>query len=123
MTVMVVVVAYLTMRLVRRILAFFKHWYVDSFGVARSLFLSLLRRLDRLFALEVTIRHLFQPLFQDRTSLGYMLGFLFRSGRVVAGFAMYLAVATLALLLYLAWLAAPLYVAYRVVGEYAWFPL
>lgn len=116
-------VVYLITWFARRIVAFFKHWYIDSFRVAQSLFVAFLRRLDRLFALEVTLRYLFQPLFQDRTFVGYMLGFFFRGGRVVVGLAVYLVVTVLALLLYFTWLAIPLYAAYRVVGEYAQFPL
>ena len=78
----------------------------------------LLEELDRVFALQVNLRYIFHPLYQDRTVIGYILGFIFRSLRIVVGFVIYVIVAIFFVALYLVWLAIPLYIIYQIIVAY-----
>lgn len=100
---------YLIYRLAYEILAFFRHWYWDSFWVVSKRLHRFLARIDRTVALRITLRNLFQPLYQDYTMLGYTLGFLFRSVRIVLGAALYAVLMLIIFALYALWLAIPLF--------------
>ena len=75
--------------------------------------LNLLESLERTFAFHVTLRHFFEPLYQDRTILGHVLGFVFRTVRLAGGAVIYFLVICAAVVLYLGWAAFPVVIAYR----------
>ncbi len=112
---MLTVASYLASLFVRRIFEFLEHWYAGSFRAAGGKFIDLLREWDRFFALRITVRHLLQPLYQDRTFIGYILGPIFRTGRIMVALAVYLAAASLAAILYLFWIIIPPYVIYKII--------
>ncbi len=70
-------------------------------------------RFDRVIALKVTARFLFQPLYGDYSVIGYVFGFIFRSIRLAFGIVTYAFVATIYLVIYLAWVAVPPYLLFR----------
>lgn len=98
---------YVARRAVYRIAEFFRHWYVKSAKIYFNFVLERLERLDYFFAWRITARHLFQPLYRDYSVVGYILGFLFRSARLLAASAVYAALFALALGGYVAWLMFP----------------
>jgi len=100
-----------------RIYEFFKHWYYNSFRIYAHFIVSLLETFDRTIALRVTFTNLFEPLYQERNIIGYLLGFIFRSLRLLLGTILYVIVIVIAVTLYLAWLAIPLYIGYNVLRE------
>lgn len=106
---------YLFDRLLFRVKEFLRHWYVNSFFIYGHFIFSFLEKLDRFFAFKITWRHLFQPLYQERNIVGYILGFIFRLGRLLVGGAVYLTIIAGAAGLYLIWLVIPVYVAYKLV--------
>jgi hypothetical protein len=106
---------YLISRFFYRLAEFFRHWYISSFRIFSHYVISILEKLDRRFALKITLKHLFQPLYQDRTLIGYILGFFFRSGRLILGGIVYLGVLAIAVFCYFIWLAIPLYIILRVI--------
>ena len=110
------VASYLGKRFLHRILEFLEHWYWGSFRVAGGKFMDLLADWDRFFALKITVRHWLQPLYQDRTFIGYILGPIFRTGRIIMALIVYLVTAALAGLLYLLWLLIPPYVIYKIIS-------
>lgn len=75
---------------------------------------TFLERLDRFFAFKITLRHFGEPLYQDRTILGYALGFFFRIGRIFIGSLVYFFVIVLAVLLYVLWCLAPIYILIKI---------
>ena len=113
---MVAAFPYLIYRFFYRIWLFLLHWYGDGFFFAWNMLLETLRSLDRVIALKITLRYFFQPLYRDYTTVGYLLGFIFRSIRVVFGALLYLIIFVIALSLYCAWAAIPLYLIYRFIG-------
>lgn len=106
-------VVYLVQRFFYRIYEFIRHWYGDGFLWFVRHTINFLESLDRFFALRVTLRYWFKPLYQDYTAIGYILGFFFRSGRLIFGGLIYLAVAIAALALYLIWALVPAYILYK----------
>ncbi len=105
---------YIGERFLFRIVSFFRHWYVGGFAAVSRSTLRTFSSLDRTFAFQVTLRHFFEPLYQDRTTVGYVIGFLFRSARIVVGGLLYLFIAAIAILAYLVWAVIPAYLLYRV---------
>ena len=104
---------YLVQRFFYRIYEFLRHWYVGGFLAVVRQTLNILENLDRRFAWKITLRHLFRPLYQDYTILGYILGFIFRIFRVAVASLIYLFVLIIATVIYLTWAAAPIYLMYK----------
>ena len=98
---------YLLARFFYRIFDFFHHWYWHGSRVLAHWFLSFFERLDRTFALRMTLRYFFEPLYKDYTFVGRILGVIFRSGRIAIGTIVYACVGVLFLFFYLAWIAFP----------------
>ncbi|MEK7657720.1 MAG: hypothetical protein AAB366_00825 [Patescibacteria group bacterium] len=106
---------YLFNRLAFRTKEFFRHWYIKSFFIYSHFVVSLLEKIDRVFAFKITLRHLFKPLYGDYSVLGYILGFIFRLGRLIISGLIYLILIILAVFIYAVWLAIPFYIVYRII--------
>jgi hypothetical protein len=98
---------YLLQRFFYRFFDFFHHWYIDGSRVFAHAFISALEAADRTFAVSITLKYFFQPLYRDYTAIGRILGIVFRTGRIIIGAAVYLAIALLFAAAYLVWLAVP----------------
>lgn len=98
---------YIVNRLVYRIKDFFHHWYVHASRTLGHAFISFLERLDRTFAVRITLGHFFEPLYKDYSIVGRILGVIFRSARVLIGGIVYLFFGIIFLGVYLAWLLIP----------------
>jgi len=105
---------YLVYRFLYRISQFFHDWYVHGSRNAAHLFISLLERLDRVFAVKITLLYFFRPLYGDYTIVGRILGIIFRSFRIAIGLATYLLVAGISLALYCVWLSIPILILFYV---------
>ena len=86
------------------------HWYVDGFWRVAKKAIAILSALDRIFALRITLRNFFRPLYQDHTIPGHVFGFFFRTIRVALAILSYLAVALGAIFVYVAWALLPFYI-------------
>jgi len=93
-----------------RIKAFFHHWYVDGFFVFGQQYVSVLAEFDRILAWRVTLKNIFQPLYKDYSVIGYILGFIFRSGRLLIGSFIYLCLFVIGAAICLLWFLLPAYV-------------
>ncbi|MBI1839193.1 MAG: hypothetical protein HYR95_02800 [Candidatus Colwellbacteria bacterium] len=113
------VLIYLTTRFVSGFLESVEHWYSGGFKFWIHRTILALEWLDRIFALRVNVKHLFEPLYQDKSFIGYVLGFVFRSFRVGIAAVVYLAVLALSLALYLLWIFIPPYLIYKFLKPYA----
>ena len=114
MNLMLTVVSYLARGLIHRLFEFLEHWYWGSFRMAGGFLMEILKRLDHFFALKITIRHWLQPLYQDRTFIGYILGPIFRTGRIATALAVYSVVIVIAAPIYAIWLLIPPYIIYKI---------
>jgi tryptophan-rich sensory protein len=106
---------YLLNRFFYRLYDFFHHWYVDGSRWFGRRAMAAFTKLDRTFAVKVTLEHLFEPLYKDYTVMGRILGAIFRTLRVLVGFVVYAIVAVAILSVYIAWLAIPAYVVWRII--------
>lgn len=105
---------YLILRAVHQVRLFFERWYIGSFWAYGRKVLELFQRLDRFFALRITLRNWFLPLYQDYTLLGYIFGFSFRTLRIFVALFIYGALAIASALIYILWLLIPPYLLIRV---------
>lgn len=105
---------YLLTHLGRRVLDFFRHWYFYGFLKATHWSYNVLERLDRIFALRITVKNWLQPLYQDYSAIGYLLGFIFRTARIFTALAVYGFFMVAALGLFLLWAVIPPYVIYQI---------
>ena len=105
---------YIINQLFYRIFIFLKHWDVSSFYIFWNFIISFLSKLDRIFAVKISLRYLFHPLYQDYSVIGYILGFIFRLIRIFIGSIIYLLILLIAGAVYLTWLAAPVFLIYKI---------
>jgi hypothetical protein len=110
---------YIFSSLVDRIVDFFNHWYAGGFKTWSHAAISFMEGLDRRLAFKTTLKYIFHPLYQDRSFIGYSLGFVFRVARILIGAAVYGAVIIFSAGLYLLWAAAPLYAIFKVISGLA----
>ncbi len=99
--------AYLLYRFLYRVFDFFRHWYVGGSRVIGHGFMSVLESADRSFAVRITFKHFFEPLYKDYSIIGRILGVIFRSGRILIGLCVYAIIAVLFIIIYIAWLLIP----------------
>ncbi|MBI4159686.1 hypothetical protein HY504_00810 [Candidatus Wolfebacteria bacterium] len=111
---MAILPLYILNRFIFRITEFLRHWYVRGIAFFAHHTIVILSALDTRVAFGITLRHFGEPLYQDRTIIGYILGFIFRSLRLVMGGFVYGVIIILAALLYALWAALPLYVIFRI---------
>lgn len=111
---MIQAVAYISTRFVLNIYYFLRHWYYNSFLNTSDFMLGVFHELDKFFALKISFRNLFKPLYQDRTIIGYTLGFLFRFFRIIIASIIYSIIFIISVALYIAWLAILVYIIYRI---------
>lgn len=98
---------YLIKKAVLEVAYFFVHWYRDGFVFLWKKLLSILASLDYIFAVKITFRHWMEPLYQDRTAVGYILGPLFRTFRIIFGAYLYLLLFVAWVISILIWFAVP----------------
>ncbi|MEK9186437.1 MAG: hypothetical protein AAB885_02505 [Patescibacteria group bacterium] len=105
---------YLVNRFFYRLTSFFIHWYWDSLNLVWRKTFGILRHLDQFFALKITFKNFFRPLYQDYTFIGYLFGIFFRFWRVFGALIIYSAIFLTGAAIYLVWIAIPIIIFYRV---------
>ncbi len=104
---------YLFHRLGYRLWMFVYGWYVGGARAIGGKTIGILESLDQIWAFKITLRNLFKPLYQDQSFVGRILGFFFRSGRLlIAGF-IYLIVIIIGTAIYIGWAGIPIYVIWK----------
>jgi hypothetical protein len=104
---------YLVNRFFYRIFDFLRHWYWGGFLTISRWLINALELFDRYFALRITLKNLFKPLYQDYTLIGYTLGFVFRFWRLFSGSIVYFFIIIFFAALFLFWAGIPIYIIYR----------
>ncbi|MFA4999266.1 MAG: hypothetical protein WC519_00870 [Parcubacteria group bacterium] len=107
---------YVALQIIAWTADFFRHWYVDSFQAFVKIFMRLLTYLDRVFALRVSARNLFKPMYQDRSFIGYSFGFIFRAIRIVLALILYAALGAIFTVAYAIWAIVPAYLIIKAVN-------
>ena len=96
---------YLFSKGIQAIERFLFHWYILVFYTYWGYVARSMAALDRYFAFKVTLLNIFNPLYQDYTLLGYVLGIFFRLLRLFVGSIVYSIVLIIALIFYLVWVS------------------
>lgn len=91
---------------------FLYDWYAGGFRRIIGLMVDLLESLDRYWALRITVQNVFQPLYQDHSLLGHLLGFIFRVVRIVLASLLYAAIGALFVIVYIGWASIPVSIIY-----------
>ncbi len=105
-----VAIPYLLQQFFYRMWQFLERWYIGSFKRISRWAVGFLEFLDKTIALKVTLRHFGEPLFQDYSIIGYIMGFVFRSFRILIGFIAYSLIILFFAGLYFLWAAIPFYI-------------
>jgi len=108
-------IVYILNRYLFRIYYFLYHWYVRGFRKAANWAINYLEKLDYSFALRINLKNIFQPLFQDYSIVGHVLGFISRGIRIVVASIIYSVFIVICLVLYLAWAAIPIFAIYKII--------
>lgn len=111
-------VLYVATRFLNRVVQFIHDWYIGGFNTLAHRAITIFGRLDRFLALRVTLHHMFEPLYQDRSVAGRVLGLCFRSVRVVIALLIYGVIAAIFLAIYILWAAVPLILIYFMFAYY-----
>lgn len=98
---------YLISRFFYRLWDFFHHWYVDAPRQIHHRIMNIFEGFDQVFAVRITLKYFFAPLYGDYTAMGHILGVLFRTGRIMIGSVLFLALAACAATIYLVWVLIP----------------
>lgn len=106
-------VFYLINRLGYRVFDFVRDWYVGGFLSIGRRMMSVLEALDRYFSWKITLKNLFQPLYQDYSLAGRFFGIVFRPIRLFFGSLVYICVIVIAAAVYICWAAIPMLVIYN----------
>ena len=104
---------YLGQRFVVNITHFIYDWYVGSFFLISRQALKIFGGFDKIFALRINFRNIFQPLYQDYSIIGHLLGLIFRLARVAVAVIFYLGLFLAAIAVYVIWISAPVYIIYQ----------
>ncbi|MFZ5392029.1 MAG: hypothetical protein ACOZAR_02430 [Patescibacteria group bacterium] len=64
----------------------FLNWYYRTLTVGLAgIFLDIFSTISQSFAISIMAKHIFEPLYQDYTYAGRVIGFFIRSGRIILG--------------------------------------
>jgi hypothetical protein len=108
---------YLVGRALYRVKLFLADWFLGGFRIVSRMTVNMLESLDRRWAVLITFRNIFQPLYQDHTFTGRILGFIFRTIRIAIGLALYVIVFVGGVIAYILWATIPLYILYWGFGK------
>ncbi|MCX6702433.1 MAG: hypothetical protein NTW60_01020 [Candidatus Wolfebacteria bacterium] len=88
---------------------------MNGFKNYGHLVISRLEEIDRTIAFRVTLKNIFQPLYQDRSFIGYLLGFIFRGLRLIFGGIFYAVIISFAIAIFIVWAAIPVFIIYKII--------
>lgn len=86
---------------------FLQYWYLRSIPWAWERYRHNVAQLEGVIAVKATARNLGQPLFQDFTFAGRLIGFFLRIIRIGIGLLLYFLIAIAHAVIFLFWLCLP----------------
>lgn len=110
-------VVYLFGRFLLRIIEFIRYWYLDGFLKFVSWTYSLLERFDRFFVFKINVKKWTEPIYQDYSFIGRILGVIFRTVRIFIALIFYTIFILAAAAVFLAWSAVPVFVVYKIINN------
>jgi len=99
-------------------LTFIRYWYLESAMRFYTAYLHAVQTLEAQVAIQETLKHLTEPLFQDYTYQGRAIGIVFRLVRICLGIVGIIALTLGYLFFYLLWLFFPLICLVSLLGAF-----
>jgi len=94
----------------------FINWYYRNLTVGlMGVLLDLFGTVAEMFAIPIMAKHIFEPLYQDYSYTGRIIGFFIRSGRIVLGLIVEFIFLVLIGLVALFWVLLPIIIAGKIV--------
>ena len=109
------VFSYIIQRFFVRILEFLYRWYVVSGKSIANSAIRKLKSFERTFALKITIRNFFKPLYGDESFIGRIFGIFFRTVRIFTALLFYLFFISVVIVVYLVWMLLPIYIISKII--------
>ncbi len=98
---------------------FIEHWYINGFRFFVTTLIKGLTHYDRTLALRINIKNIFNPMYQDRSIIGYFFGFIFRFIRIVLALSFYAVLGLFFIMIYVLWALLPLYLIIQIINTNA----
>lgn len=111
-------IVYIFKRFFFRIYYFLYHWYVRGFQKTANWTMNQLEKFDYAFAVKINLQNIFQPLYQDYSFLGYVLGFILRSFRILVAMVFYISFSIVCFLGFMVWAATPIFAVYQIIVNF-----
>ncbi|MBU0647727.1 hypothetical protein KJ855_00950 [Patescibacteria group bacterium] len=89
-------------------ITFFKWYYQTQTMNFIGMLMGLFGLVSEMFAVQIMFKHITEPLYQDYTWQGRIIGFMVRSGRIILGVIVELIVILFLGVILLLWLFLPL---------------
>ena len=109
---------YLVETLAVSLFNFLYHWYVAGFFRWLNILIDVFRELDKILAVKINALYWFKPFYQDYTTVGLILSFIFRTIRITGGLVLYLAIFVLFLAGLLAWFGILPFIVYKIFNPF-----
>ena len=95
-----------------------KLWYVSSPNSAWQFYLRIVGELEGSVGVRDMLRNIRQPLFQDYTWQGRLIGLIMRLARISFGLILYFLMAILGAVIFLIWLLFPFLCVAAILGSF-----
>ncbi|HPH78969.1 MAG TPA: hypothetical protein PLH65_02705 [bacterium] len=96
-------------------LTFFNWYYRDQTKNIYQVFVGLWSLIASYFDIQMMIKHLGEPLYQDYSYSGRAIGFLIRLGRIILGVFLQIILAIILGILLLLWVLLPLIISVKII--------
>lgn len=95
-------------------ISFFKWYYQKQTQNLIGILMGVFTMVSEIFAIQIMIKHLFEPLYQDYTYSGRAIGFFIRSGRIVVGAMVELILILVLGFVWLVWILLPFIIVFKI---------
>jgi len=82
---------------------FFRRWYVNSYFYIYKNTVWIISELEKRWSLKVNALYIFKPLYQQNNLIGFILGFFYRSLKIIFISFIYLIIILGAIISYILW--------------------
>ncbi|MFA4930819.1 MAG: hypothetical protein WC570_03090 [Patescibacteria group bacterium] len=96
-------------------ISFFKWYYRTQTTNLIGSLMGVFAMVSEIFAIQIMIKHLFEPLYQDYTYSGRAIGFLIRGGRIIIGAIVELILLIVLGLVLILWVLLPVIIVFKII--------
>ncbi len=101
-------------REIRSFKGFFIFWYYQGLLWFWRKAIEIISNFEATFAVRLMFKHITEPIFQDYTRAGRLLGILIRLLRIVVGLLFYLAIIIIFSIMAIIWVLLPIFAVWQI---------